>query len=375
MSGGLVEDLRAEIGRKQAVLVIGTGVTAAVSGGDRRASWVGLLESALHWCQEFVPGLTEQWSKGVQAVLEIGDSSSLITAAEMLTEKLGGRGGGDYRRWLRETVGELRLVDRSLPEAVAALGVPLATTNYDGLLEQATGWRTVTWRDGARIQRVLRGDERAVVHLHGYWEEPESVVLGIRSYEQVLGDAAAQALERAMASMRSLVFVGVGEGANDPNFAALRQWLSRTFPGTEYRHFRLCLESEVAALVAQHSAQERILPVAYGAEYAALAGFLRGLAVTPPTPSVLSPAPPSAALPGRRSTLGRDDQVAEVVSNLLTEPPAPTLLLGPPGIGKTNLTLAALHHPQVAGNDPLNWAHPDTPKWTHSRGSMMAGQG
>jgi SIR2-like domain len=107
----------------------------------------------------------------------------------------------------------------------------VATTNYDGLVEEVTGWPVVTWRDGVRVQRVLRGDERAVVHLHGYWGDPVSVVLGVRSYEAVLGDAAAQGLQRAVAGMRSLLFVGFGAGLADPNFAALRAWLAATFPG------------------------------------------------------------------------------------------------------------------------------------------------
>ena len=44
----------------------------------------------------------------------------------------------------------------------------------------------MTWRNGAQVQQVLRGQRKAVLHLHGHWEDPASVVLGIRSYEAVL---------------------------------------------------------------------------------------------------------------------------------------------------------------------------------------------
>ncbi len=108
--------------------------------------------------------------------------------------------------------------------------------------------------------------------------EPESVVLGIRSYEAVLGDAAAQGLQRAMASLRSLLFVGFGAGLEDPNFEALRAWLASTFPGSEYRHFRLCRDGEFTAVTAVHQREERILAVCYGAGHAALAPFLATLA-------------------------------------------------------------------------------------------------
>jgi tetratricopeptide (TPR) repeat protein/transcriptional regulator with XRE-family HTH domain len=56
----------------------------------------------------------------------------------------------------------------------------------------------------------------------------------------------------------------------------------------------------------------------------------------------------SLPLPARRPTLGRDADIAEVVANLVADPPRPTLILGAPGIGKTNLALAALHHDGVA---------------------------
>ncbi|MDQ6948431.1 MAG: SIR2 family protein, partial [Actinomycetota bacterium] len=223
MADGLVEDLRAQIDRGQAVVVAGAGVAAGASGGMAEASWHGLLESGVAWCQQRLPVLPAGWAEVVLGLVRLGDTSSLVSAAELVTEKLGGRQGGEYRRWLRETLAPLVTADPSVPEALGDLGVPIATTNYDGLIEAANdGLGTVTWRDGAGIQRILRGDGRAVVHLHGYWDDPESVVLGIRSYEAVLGDAAAQALQRAIASVSTLIFVGVGSGADDPNFGALR---------------------------------------------------------------------------------------------------------------------------------------------------------
>lgn len=53
------------------------------------------------------------------------------------------------------------------------------------------------------------------------------------------------------------------------------------------------------------------------------------------------------ALPARRPTLGRDAEVAEVAGNLVASPPRPTVILGAPGIGKTNLGLAAMHDAAV----------------------------
>ncbi|MDQ3698849.1 MAG: SIR2 family protein, partial [Gemmatimonadota bacterium] len=110
----------------------------------------------------------------------------------------------------------------------------------------------MSWRDSSRVERVLRGDELAVIHLHGHWEDPESVILGIRSYEEVLDDAHAGAMLRAVRSLRCIVYVGCAEGLVDPHFSAFSGWARGVFSGSEYRSFLITRENEVAKLQAQH---------------------------------------------------------------------------------------------------------------------------
>ncbi len=244
------------------------------------SSWAGLVASGVQWAAQ-LPGVQAGRLDAARSLLSVGDSSSLIAAAELVTESLGGREGGEYARWLRETVGSMNVEDSAVLEALIALGVPVATTNYDGLIEQASGWERLTWLDGAAMQRALQGDEEAVVHLHGHWRVARSVILGIRSYEELAVSGPAQGLQRAMGTMNSLLFVGVGDGASDPNFLALRMWLAATLPGSEYRHYRLCLSKEIGALSREHGPDERILPLGYGESHEELAGFLARLGAAP----------------------------------------------------------------------------------------------
>jgi tetratricopeptide (TPR) repeat protein len=352
MSGSVVDDLCGRVAGRRVVVVAGSGVTAAATGGHVLSSWSGLIESGIEYVAG-LPGVAPGRLDAARALLGVGDSGALISAGELVTEMLGGRGGGEYARWLQGTVGSLELVDGSVPEALLGLGVPVATTNYDDLIKNAsTGWERVTWLNGGGMLRALQGDVRAVAHLHGHWFEPPSVVLGVRSYEELAGSGPAQALQRAMATMNSMLFVGVGDGASDPNFGALRGWLARTFPDSPYCHYRLCLDSEVDALAVEHEPGERIIPVGYGADHGELAGFLGGLAPTGsthPRRVVVGAAADGGgvALPAPPVTLGRNQQVAEVAAGLLAEPARPLLLHGAPGIGKTNLTLAALHDRDV----------------------------
>jgi SIR2-like domain/AAA domain len=272
----------------------------------------------------------------------------LLSAAENIAVRLGAPEAGEYGLWLRDTVGALHANHREVPEALRDLDAPLATTNYDGILEEVTGWKPVTWRDGALVERVLRGDDKGVLHLHGYYEQPASVVLGMRSYADVLGSAHAQTVQQSLRLMNSLVFVGCGTGLVDPNLGALLRWTRGVFAGSGYRHFLLARADQVAALQKEHPAEERLFVISYGSNHTDLAPFLRGLrpptGASPPPSAPVQPAP----LPGRPRCIGRDIVVAAVASAMLQIEPAPVSIFGPPGIGKSTVALTALHTPAVA---------------------------
>ena len=54
-----------------------------------------------------------------------------------------------------------------------------------------------------------------------------------------------------------------------------------------------------------------------------------------------------ARLPARPDLVGRDSEVAALVQAWLATPPEPVAVLGAPGIGKSTICLAALHHERV----------------------------
>jgi len=283
----LLEDLRQALARGRVIALIGAGVSVGATGGSSVASWTGLLEDGVARCEQLtLRPLPAGWGDWTRQQIRSGDVGDMILAADAVTDRLGGPEHGEYRRWLRETVGKLNASHREVLEALRDLGGILATTNYDGLLEATTGLPAVTWRDQARAQAVLRGDEPAILHLHGFWQDPPSVVLGVRSYQQLLGDEHAQLMQQVMVAVGTLLFVGFGAGLADPNFAAMRAWMSRLFRGSEYRHFRLAKDDEVTALRAQHGQDERVFVLGYGPAHADLAPFLRRLS------------PMAAAMPG-----------------------------------------------------------------------------
>jgi SIR2-like domain len=254
----LIQDLQTQIERGQVVAVIGAGISIAATNGNKLVSWRGLLESGVDRCITVKPTLSDDWRTRILSELDSNDLDNLLWVATEVSTILGGPSGGEFRRWLRETVGGLRVRNRDAIEALRRLRVQLATTNYDGLIEEVTGLEPVTWRDGATVQRVIRADEEAVLHLHGHWNEPESIVLGAQSYAEVLGNAHAQNVLRALQTMKTLLFVGFGMGLKDPNFAPFLRWSGQLFASSEYRSFRLCKEAEVQLLQDEHPPEQRL---------------------------------------------------------------------------------------------------------------------
>ncbi|MDR3632790.1 MAG: SIR2 family protein [Isosphaeraceae bacterium] len=276
MSSELVNDLRQQIANRQVVAIVGAGVSIGATNNDTVASWVGLLQDGVERCVQVVPTLDTKWPDRVRAEIDSTDVDDLLSAAEKIETKLRPQ-GGEFSRWLRQTVGALKPENRDVIRALKELGVPIATTNYDSLIEDVTGLPPVTWRESARVELLIRGTELGVLHLHGHWRDPESVVLGIRSYERILGDAHAQAIQQALRATRTLLFVGYGAGLADPNFGALLRWSRHVFSGSEYRHFRLALEQDVKATQAMHPAEERIYVLSFGDKLDDLASYLRSL--------------------------------------------------------------------------------------------------
>jgi hypothetical protein len=294
----LISNLKKALVERHVVTVVGCGVSVAACGnqeveGHKVATWQGLLHHGLEHCKA-IGVFGDDDIALIKPYIDSGKTNYLISAAEEITNAMQERSPGEYQGWLKSTVGALAVSDPTILHALAALPGVLVTLNYENLIEDATGRRPVTWRQPDAVQDVLLGRKpKTVLHLHGYYEDPDSIVLGLKSYLKVKDDPHAKATLQLFTMDRTLLFVGCGDTVLDPNFTRLIEWGGEALKDVAPRHFLLCRTSEIAAFQAKLLDAPWLQPLAYGDTYEELPQFLLELA---PGASMVAD-PPAPTLP------------------------------------------------------------------------------
>src|SRR5215213_4811496 len=151
----LVEDLRVDLALGEVLVVVGTGVSIQATGNADCARWDGLILNGIeHAVQTNL--LSESAATRLRNRLNKKTTKDFLAVAQAVSKALGAPDGGEFRRWLAETVGSLEVKARTLIDAIHALGAPIATTNYDDLLTRGRGIEHVPWTDVAAAQEILR---------------------------------------------------------------------------------------------------------------------------------------------------------------------------------------------------------------------------
>lgn len=295
------------------VVITGTGVSLYSAGfpdqpGTDVAGWPGLLNSGVEYCR--ANGLIgHEGDNIVRQQIASGSTTFLIDAAGMIHKWLSARSGARYF-WMKDSVGRLKLHDSSLIKAIQALGGVMATLNYDKLQHLATGRPEVHWRQRDKIDGYLRsGSKEFILHLHGCWEELDSVVLDQPSYTLIANDPEMRQVMHDFARWKTILFIGCGTTFADPNFDALIKWCEGSLKDAKFRHFILCRQDDEAPMRESLKPYGFLEPLPYGADYADLVPFLSDLAkdsgaktaaANPPiatTGAVASPSIPNAQKP------------------------------------------------------------------------------
>jgi hypothetical protein len=183
---------------------------------------------------------------------------------------------GELERLYDDALWHLVIKDPAAAHALAALRCPIITTNFDNLIERITKLEALTWRRPGRVQDVLCGLHKGVVHVHVTFSDVRTSDDSRRLHEP-LSDQQCQALCRHQVD-QSPPLRGLRASLSDPNFSSLFAWSRANLPDAHLRVYRLARTGELEALRQEHADEDRVVVLPYGDSYADLAPFLRSLA-------------------------------------------------------------------------------------------------
>lgn len=268
-------ELQREIEARQAVVIVGAGVSRFTAPNAPAADWDGLLRHGVDYCYHHTGG-DNNWVKTANIKIASGDVDEKLHVASEVAQKLGAPDRGKFREWLQTSVGGLTPAHGELIRTIQEFRSLILTTNYDSLIELVTNFETVTQND-PKFYSALRGEiSNVVVHLHGHWRQPGSVVLHPGDYADTLASKDKEAMLRALFALRTVIFIGFGAGISDPHFSSLRDWMRAQLGSVPFRHYRFVIEGDLPAARLDHL-KDRIYPIGYGPSHKELPPLLRRL--------------------------------------------------------------------------------------------------
>jgi len=125
------------------VLVFGSGFSVSLAGWRRELTWTGLLESGIEKCLRF--GKDQGWADEQKRIMSQPDG--VLTVASNVTKHLQGQQNQHvYEQWLEAAFDHVQCRNVAAQRVLKRFmhrGALFTTTNYDGLLEDATGMRPI----------------------------------------------------------------------------------------------------------------------------------------------------------------------------------------------------------------------------------------
>jgi len=279
----LIENLKKDIAEGLVVVVTGTGVSIAICqdqlvDGFHVARWNGLLKHGINQCQNVENVLNDGGADAINSMIDFGESDFLITAAELISQRLNGKSPGSFHRWLKDSIGTLTPTHPELIQILAESRIPLLTLNYDGLMEEITKRVPVTWDERDKVEEIIRHHRYdSIIHLHGYFDKPDSIVLGLASYNKVSKDPHTETVLRLFTLDHTILFIGCDGTLQDPNFTRLIEWGREALKESTHKHYVLCQKSNKNNLIKILRDAPWLVPIEYGENYDDLLPFLQSL--------------------------------------------------------------------------------------------------
>lgn len=251
------------------VYLFGTGISAALTGE---------LYGWGKWISDGIAGLANRnTAKELEEALKASGSTNntVLVAGRVIAAA---KADGTYDSWMKASFERNPITNYALAatmKKLAAANDVFATTNYDCLLEQATGLQSLSYEDTDRAFAMLENRHAtAVLHIHGIYDSRsgiDNIIGGKEQYDAVLGDKGAQFIQNILGT-KTLVFIGCGKTTEDSNISQFVLF-AKNHLKLDRSYYFLCRSGELP-----DGLPENIHPIPYGDNRCDLPPFLEEMA-------------------------------------------------------------------------------------------------
>ncbi|XP_021027032.1 protein FAM118B isoform X1 [Mus caroli] len=277
---------------RELVLVIGTGISAAVAPQvPALKSWKGLIQALLDAAIDF-DLLEDEESKKFQKCLH--EDKNLVHVAHDLIQKLSPRTSNVRSTFFKDCLYEVfddlesKMEDsgKQLLQSVLHLmenGALVLTTNFDNLLElyaadQGKQLESLDLTDEKKVLEWAQEKRKlSVLHIHGVYTNPSGIVLHPAGYQNVLRNTEVMREIQKLYENKSFLFLGCGWTVDDTTFQAL--FLEAVKHKSDLEHFMLVQRGDVDEFkkLRENMLDKGIKVISYGNDYADLPEYFKRL--------------------------------------------------------------------------------------------------
>ena len=265
----LYPDLIKALEKNEIVYLFGAGFSTALSG--RKYTW-------WDWIVDGIGRIKDHATADMlnESLMSDNSTDNMVSVVGKVIKIL--KEEGSYKTWMHEAFESTVVVNEKLKNTLMKILLMqdvFATTNYDHLLENATGLMAVSYEEpNVAFQMLKQGKSNNVLHIHGIYDsekEIDNIVADKEQYDAVMNNQGAQFIQGILGT-RTLIFVGCGKTTEDANISRFIQFANSHLKMNQEYYF-LYREGENPV-----GMPSNIKLISYGNEYSDLPDFLEDMA-------------------------------------------------------------------------------------------------